>query len=647
MGNEDYEATMDEQKVCELIEKYDAESRYRRLSGWQGKLVSAWLVSMSLFHLYTAGITTMPITIQRAIHLTFAVTAVYIIFPATRKGSKTETPWYDWVLGIAAGIAVGYIIFFFDEIARRGAEPLQREIWLGVAAIILVIEAGRRIVGNVLPCISILFLAYCRWGYYAPGMFQIRGYSLSRIIQHMYLTPEGIFGLALGVSATFVIVFIIFGAFLSVSGGARFFNELALALAGGSPGGPAKVAVVASGLLGTINGSSVANVATTGIFTIPLMKRVGYPPHYAGAVEAVASTGGQLMPPIMGAGAFIMSEFLGLPYLTIAAAAIIPAVLYYTAIFTNVHIRARKQNLEGLPKEQLPKVGEVMRREGHLFIPVIVIMATLIMKYTPLRAGFVGVVSVIIVSSLKANTRMSIGDILKALEEGARGALGVAMACALVGFVVGTSSLTSLGLTISNNIIEISGGSLLLTLIMSMFACLVLGLGLPTTANYIVCSTIIAPALIGMKVLPLAAHLFVFYFGIMADLTPPVCLAAFTGAGIAGASPAKTGFTATKIALASYILPYAFVYSPMLLLHNAEIAPLSVMIISALFGVVSLAGALEGWLFRPLKKYERAVVAVVSLAAITPGISISVASTAALAVFMLFLKKTSAVPAPG
>lgn len=265
-----------------------------------------------------------------------------------------------------------------------------------------------------------------------------------------------------------------------------------------------------------------------------------------------------------------------------------------------MHIRARKQNLEGLPKEQLPKVGEVMRREGHLFIPVIVIMATLIMKYTPLRAGFVGVVSVIIVSSLKANTRMSIGDILKALEEGARGALGVAMACALVGFVVGTSSLTSLGLTISNNIIEISGGSLLLTLIMSMFACLVLGLGLPTTANYIVCSTIIAPALIGMKVLPLAAHLFVFYFGIMADLTPPVCLAAFTGAGIAGASPAKTGFTATKIALASYILPYAFVYSPMLLLHNAEIAPLSVMIISALFGVVSLAGALEGWLFRPL-----------------------------------------------
>lgn len=634
------EISLDSGVVNELIEKYDVESRYRKLSGWQGKIISAWLIAMSLFHLYTAGIATMPITIQRAIHLTFAIVAVYILYPAGRKGSKTNTPWYDWALAVTSGIVVGYIIFFFNEIARRGAEPLPREIILGVAAIILVIEAGRRVVGNVLPCISIIFLLYCRWGYYAPGMFQIRGYSLSRIIQHMYLTPEGIFGLALGVSATFVIVFIIFGAFLSQSGGARFFNELALSLAGGSPGGPAKVAVVASGLLGTINGSSVANVATTGTFTIPLMKKVGYQPYYAGAVEAVASTGGQLMPPIMGAGAFIMSEFLGLPYLTIAAAAIIPALLYYIAIFTNVHIRAKKQGLEGLPKEELPLLGDVMRKEGHLLIPVIVIMATLIMKYTPLRAGFVGVVSVIAVSSLKKNTRMSLGNVLGALEDGARGALGVALACALVGFVVGTSSLTSLGLTISNNIIEISGGNLLLTLVMAMVACLVLGMGLPTTANYIVCSTIIAPALIGMKILPLAAHLFVFYFGIMADLTPPVCLAAFTGAGIAGASPAKTGFTATKIALASYLLPYAFVYNPMLLLQNIDIADLSILVISALLGVIALAGALEGWLFRVLKVYERCAVAVTALAAIYPGVAVSALAIVLLIIFMVFFKKT-------
>lgn len=634
------EISIDESKINELIEKYDAESRYRKLTGWQGKFITVWLVSMSLFHLYTAGIATMPITIQRAIHLTFAIVAVYILFPAMRKGSKTSAPLYDWILAAAAGGVVGYIIFFFNDIARRGAEPLPYEIWLGIAAIILVLEAGRRVVGNVLPCMSIFFLLYCYFGNYAPGIFEIRGYSLSRIIQHMYLTPEGIFGLALGVSATFVIVFIIFGAFLSQSGGARFFNELALAIAGGTPGGPAKVAVVASGLLGTINGSSVANVATTGTFTIPLMKRVGYPAHYAGAVEACASTGGQLMPPIMGAGAFIMSEFLGIPYLTIAAAAIIPAFIYYTAIFTNVHIRARKDNLQGLPLDQIPIVRDVMRRDGHLLIPVIVIVVTLLMKYTPLRAGFIGVVSVIIVSSLKKNTRMSIKDMFKACEEGARGGLGVALACALVGFIVGTSSLTSLGLTISNNIIDISGGNLLLTLIMSMVACLVLGMGLPTTANYIVCSTIIAPALIGMKVLPLSAHMFVFYFGIMADLTPPVCLAAFTGAGIAGADPAKTGFTATKIALCSYIMPYMFVYNPMLLLDHVVPYELVILVVSATLGVMILAGALEGWFYRTLKIYERVVMGVFALMAIHHSMTLSVIGTISIAIIMLYLKKT-------
>jgi len=634
------EVSMDQSVINELIEKYDAESRYRKLSGLQGKFISAWLICMSLFHLYTAGIATMPITIQRAVHLTFAIVAVYILFPATRKGSKTSTPLYDWILAAAGGVVCAYIVVFFNDIARRGAEPLPYEIWLGVAAILLVLEAGRRVVGNVLPCLSIIFLAYCYFGNYVPGMFQIRGYSVSRIIQHMYLTPEGIFGLALGVSATFVIVFIIFGAFLSQSGGAKFFNELALALAGNTPGGPAKVAVVASGLLGTINGSSVANVATTGTFTIPLMKRVGYPPHYAGAVEACSSTGGQLMPPIMGAGAFIMSEFLGISYLTIAAGAILPALIYYTAIFTNVHIRARKEGFKGLPKEELPVLRDVMKRDGHLIIPVLVVIVTLLMKYTPLRSGFIGVVAVIIVSMFKPHTRMGIKDMLHACEEGARGALGVALACALVGFVVGTSSLTSLGLTISNNIIDISGGNLLLTLIMSMVACLVLGMGLPTTANYIVCSTIIAPALVGMKVLPLAAHMFVFYFGIMADLTPPVCLAAFTGAGIAGADPTKTGFTATKIALCSYIMPYMFVFNPMILLNHVVWHELIILAVSAMLGVIILAGALEGWFYRTLRIFERAIMAICALAAIHHSMIMSLVGTAAIIMIIIYLRQT-------
>ncbi|MDO5562995.1 MAG: TRAP transporter fused permease subunit, partial [Synergistaceae bacterium] len=418
-------------------------------------------------------------------------------------------------------------------------------------------------------------------------------------------------------------------------------NELALALAGGSPGGPAKVAVVASGLLGTINGSSIANVATTGTFTIPLMKKVGYPPHYAGAVEACASTGGQLMPPIMGAGAFIMSEFLGISYLSIAVAAVVPALIYYTAIFTNVHIRAKKQQLKGLSKDQLPVLGDVMRKDGHLILPVIIIIAALLMRYTPMKAGFVGTIAVIVVSSLRKGTRMGIKDIAAALEDGARGSLGVALACALVGFIVGTSSLTSLGLLISNNIIEISGGNLPMTLIMAMVACLVLGMGLPTTANYIVCSTIIAPALIGMKLQPLVAHLFVFYFGIMADITPPVCLAAFTGAGIAGANPSKTGLTATKIALASYLLPFCFVYNPMLLLLNFEPYSFAVLFASAVIGIVALAGALEGWFARNLNIAERVLFGASALVAIMPSIMYSLVSMLVIAILSLYFIRTA------
>jgi len=632
---------MDEAEVQKLVEKYDVESRYRRLSGMPAKILKAWLVAMTAFHLYTASIGVLPIAIIRAVHLTFAIVAVFILYPATQKGSKTSVPWYDWILaGLSCGV-IGYIVVMFNDISRRGALPLPYEIVLGAAAIVLILEGGRRIVGNVLPVLSSLFLLYCYFGRVMPGMFMHRGYSLSRIIQHMYLTPEGIFGVALGVSATFVVMFIIFGSFLGRSGGARFFNELALALAGSSPGGPAKVAVVASGLLGTINGSSVANVATTGTFTIPLMKRVGYQPEYAGAVEACASTGGQLMPPIMGAGAFIMSEFLGIPYLRIAAAAIIPALLYYSAIFVNVHVRARKQNLKGLSRDELPVIREVLKKDGHLLIPIAVVIATLLMKYTPVVAAFFGVVSVVVVSQLRPHTRMGLKNILEAMEEGARGSLGVAMACALVGFVVGTSSLTSLGLTISNNIIELSGGKLFPTLIMAMVASLVLGMGLPTTANYIVCSTIVAPALIGMNVLPLAAHMFVFYFGIMADLTPPVCLAAFTGAGIAGAQPGKTGITATKIALVAYFIPYSFIYTPMILLQAPNLVHLVILVGSSLLGIVSLAASLEGWLFRELKAVERAALLPLAVATFMPQVSVNLVSGGLLAVLFFLLKKTA------
>jgi TRAP transporter 4TM/12TM fusion protein len=613
------EETFSEKDVQRLVEKYDVESRYRTLAGFQGFFVSGWLIAMSLFHLYTAGIGLLPTSIHRAVHLMFAIVAVFLLYPASKNASRTSTPWYDWVLACAAGIGAAYIALFFGDIAHRGARPLSYELYLGIATIILVLEAGRRIVGKVLPCLALLFLVYCYYGRYFPGLFMHRGYSISRIVQHMYLTSEGIFGVALGVSSTFVFMFILFGSFLSKSGGARFFNDLALAMAGDTPGGPAKVAIVASGLLGTINGSSVANVATTGAFTIPLMKRVGYKPEYAGAVEACASTGGQLMPPIMGAGAFIMSEFLGISYLTIAAAAIIPAALYYAALFVNVHIRAKKRNLEGLDASELPRAKDVFLQDGHLLVPLVVIIFMLLRRYTPLSAAFWGIITVILISMLRSHTRMGVREILAALEEGARGALGVALACALVGLVVGTSSLTALGLTISNNIVELAGGKLLPTLIMSMVACLVLGMGLPTTANYIVTSTIIAPALIKMGVLPLAAHMFVFYFGIMADLTPPVCLAAFTGAGIAGGSPAKTGITATSIALVAYLLPYTFIYTPVILLQNVEIFSLALLVGASFMGILGLAMGFQGWCFRSIGIPERVILSAASFTAFLPN----------------------------
>lgn len=629
------------ENIQELVEQYDVESRYRRLSGWQGRIVSFLLIGMSCFHMYTAGVGLLPTSIHRAVHLTFAITAVFLLYPSHLGSSKKSAPWYDWMLAILAGIGVGYIAIFFNAIAGRGARVQPYETWLGIMTIILVLEAGRRVVGKVLPSLGILFLLYCYFGRYMPEMFMHRGYSVNRIIQHMYLTQEGIFGVALGVSSTFVFMFILFGAFLGKSGGARFFNELALAVAGHSPGGPAKVAIVASGMLGTINGSSVANVATTGAFTIPLMKKVGYKPEFAGAVEACASTGGQFMPPIMGAGAFIMSEFLGISYLRIAAAAIIPAILYYFALFIAVHIRARDKDLEGLPREELPRVKEVMMKDGHLLIPLIVIVTLLLRKYTPLSAAFWGILSVLAVAQFKTHTRMGIRAILEALEEGARSALGVALACALVGFVVGTSSLTALGLTISNNIIDIAGGRLLPTLVMAMIACLVLGMGLPTTANYIVTSTMIAPALIKMHVLPLAAHLFVFYFGIMADLTPPVCLAAFTGAGIAGGNPSRTGFNATRIALVAYLIPYTFIYSPVILLENVDLLRLSLLVVAAFAGVIGLAAALQGWMFSRISLFIRSLLLVTSMAAFMPDNTIKAIAIVSIGLIIFVTRRFS------
>jgi len=560
----------------------------------------AWLLGlcMSLFHLYTAGIGLLQQPVQRAIHVGFTLAIVFLLYPRQRKWLG----WTDWA-GLAASLAgTGYVAFFYGHIAMRGGLIAPHETVLGILTILAVMEAAWRVLGKALPLISLLFLLYCHFGNFAPGFLEIRGYSLTRIVQHMYLSNEGIFGVAIGVSSTYIFMFILFGAFLSAGGGTQLFNNLALALAGRFSGGPAKVAVLGSGLMGTINGSSTANVATVGALTIPMMKKVGYSAEEAAGIEACASTGGQFMPPIMGAGAFIMAEFLNIPYLSIAKAALLPAFLYYLAVFTHVHFVAQRDAIRGLDSPF--SAWSLLKKDGYLLFPILIIVAMLIRHYTPIKAAFWAIIAICCLALLVPRRRMTLGLFLDTLSVGARGAVGTAMACAVVGFIVGTCSLTALGLNFSNNLLSLTNGHLFPTLLFSMLACLILGLGLPTTANYIVTSTIVAPALIKMGVPGLAAHLFVFYFGIKADITPPVCLATYTASGIAGADPAKAGITAFCIALPSFFLPYMFIYNPAVLWLIGLPEALGAMVM-ALGGICGISAFSVGWFRRALGPVER------------------------------------------
>ena len=570
----------------------DTTTREDSLEGLSFRLRCAFFVClcMALFHLYTAGIDLMQQQIQRAVHVGFMLVIIFLTYPIKNR----RLAWLDLLCLAGAVAGTGYIVLFYDEVALRGGMIMRHEMILGLVTIALVLEAGRRVLGKALPILAIVFLLYCYFGNYAPGFMEIRGYSVQRIVQHMYLTGEGIFGVAIGVSSTYIFMFILFGAFLVSGGGAQLFNNLALAIAGRLAGGPAKVAVIASGLMGTINGSSIANAATVGTLTIPMMKKAGYTPEEAAGVEAISSTGGQFMPPIMGAGAFIMAEFLEIPYLTIAVAALLPAVLYYAAIFMHVHFIAKRNNIRGIDTGK--RVWEIMRSDGYLLLPVVLIVVMLIMRYTPLKAAFWAIVAIYCLSLVTSRNRIGPKKLIHTLANGAKGAVSTASACAVVGFIVGTCSLTSLGVNFSINIIDLTNGSLLVTLLLSMMACLLLGMGLPTTANYIVTSTIIAPALIKIDPsLGLAAHLFVFYFGIMADITPPICLATFTAAGIAKANPTRAAIKAFSIALPSFFLPYLFIFSPDILLQGSIVNALLIAAF-AICGIAGITAAVQGWL---------------------------------------------------
>ncbi|RTZ93042.1 MAG: TRAP transporter permease, partial [Deltaproteobacteria bacterium] len=540
----------------EVVEEYKVNKR--KLVGIAGLCVTVVAVSLSLFQLYTAGIRPLTAIYQRSIHLTLILILTFLIFPFSKRGSKTKKDIFFWIdvlfvlLAIAAGL---YIFLNYGSIMERQGDWTRTDLFWGCIATFLVLEACRRTIGPVMSIIGIIFILYAYFGPYMPEALAHRPYSLERIVTLLYLTTEGIFGLPLGVAATFVFIFVLFGAFLEKTGGGNFFINLAYALTGRMTGGPAKTAVLASGFMGSVSGSAIANVVTTGTFTIPMMKKIGYKPHVAGAVEAAASTGGQLMPPIMGAGAFLMAEFTNTPYIHIIKIALIPAILYYLTVLFFVHFEAKKMGFSGLDKSQLPKLGETIKAGLHFLIPLAILIYVLVNNYSPMMAGFIAVVSVFAVSMIRRATRMSLKDIIEALELGAKNAITVSIACAAAGIVVGMVSLTGMGLKFSSFVVSLSHGIPLLAILLIGLASLVLGMGLPVTASYIVLVILAGPALTNMGIALVTAHMIVFWYSQDANVTPPVSLASFAAAGIAGANPMRCAFASWKIAKGLYIIP--------------------------------------------------------------------------------------------
>ncbi len=608
-------------------EKHPAKIRPTAAAVFTARLVSVIAVSLSLFQLYTAGITTMTALVQRSIHLGAILTLTFLLKVPFQNAKKDRiTPWFviDWLLAAGSIACTAYICINLTAIFERQGDWLPADLWVSIVGCLLVLEACRRVIGGIMTGICITAILYAFYGTYMPELIIHKGYSVERIVTTLWLTTEGIFGLPIGVAATFVYVFVLFGAILESTGGGQFFIDLAYAVTGRFSGGPAKTSVVASGFMGSVSGSAVGNVVATGSFTIPMMKKVGYRPHVAGAIEAAASTGGQLMPPIMGAGAFLMAEFTNTSYLTIIKVALVPAILYYVTVLCFVHFEARKEGLLGQPKESLPKFWEVVKNGLHFIIPLAVLIYVLMANYSPMMAGFVAVMSTV-AASITANAwrwglsrRSGKGDsaatvslerfawsevvsITGALNKGARAAIMVSVACAAAGIIVGMVTLTGMGLKFSSLVLDLSFGIKALAILLIGAASLVLGMGLPVTASYIVLATLAGPALLDMGVPLLVAHMIVFWYSQDANVTPPVSLASFAGAGIAGANPMRTAFTSWKLAKGLYIIPLVMAYRPLLgmgpdysLMHWEVV----VTMVTTMLGLVAFAAAIERYFIR-------------------------------------------------
>ena len=640
------------EEITDIERKFDREVLFRPTGKVLGALIAFILVCMSGYHFYASGFGLIRELLHRGIHLSFVLSLVFLLFSATKSNKKGKArlwynldgiPFTDLILAVLATIAALYLPLLSPAaLAQRVGNPSSLDILMGSSLLILTLEATRRSVGITLPIIGLIFIAFAYFGPWMPGALKHGGSSWIGIINHLYMTNQGIYGVAIGVMAQYVFLFILFGVLAMRIGLGQLFIDLAMVVAGRYSGGPAKVAIFSSAFMGTISGSSIANTVTTGALTIPAMKRVGYPAQFAGAVEATSSTGGQITPPILGAAAFIMVEYLEIPLRDILAAALFPALLHYFGIFIMVHLEAKKLGLRGLRAEEVPKFSIVLRDHWLSIIPLITLVYLILSGRTPDYAAVYGIISCVVIGFLNPVNRLTFRDLWDSLAKGAKNTLAVGSAAATVGIVVGIVTLTGVGFRLGYVVVQtatdigtflsalpllgyftVMQWALFISLILIAFSCIIMGAGIPTTATYIILVAVAAPALAQLQVEPLVAHFFVFYYGVLADITPPVALAAYAAAGISGANPFKTGNTAFRLGIAKALVPFVFVYSPALLLVVDGFTwwLFTVTLLGAMLGIASLGIAFSGYLLTHLKTWERWWVAIASFLFIAPGLA--------------------------
>ena len=602
-----------------IMKKYDRESNTRIWEGVPKKVVRYLLAAFALLMVYMNLFANWEERVRRSLFVGIVIILSFLVYPA-KKGStkKNHIPIYDIVLMVLGAGAYFYFVINFKTIIGHATRISQLEVIVGIIGILVLAETCRRVVGIPILCVATVFIGYA----FYSGLGAGRAFPqvLKSIVYNLFYTTSGVIGTPIGVCSTYIALFILFGAFLEATGISEFFIQLANSLAGASTGGPAKVAVISSALCGMVSGSSVGNTVTTGSVTIPLMKKTGYKGEFAGAVEAAASTGGQIMPPIMGAAAFLMAEMVGVQYSEIAMRAIFPALLYFTGIFITVHLEAKRLGLKGIAKEDLPKFVPLFIRQGYLLIPLVTLVAMVMMGYTMSRSAVIATLLAILVSIPNKSTRMNPTRFVNALETGGKNTLSVAVACGIAGIIAGVVTMTGLGQILISAIVSVAGDRVIIALFLTMLTCIVLGMGVPTTANYIIMATTCAPILVnGMGINKIAANMFVFYFGIVADITPPVALAAYAGSAIAKSNPMKTALNASRLAIAAFIVPYIFAFNPAMLFIDADVVQVVIIIVTSLVGLTGVAGGLEGYMVTNMNPIQRILAVVGGLCLIIPG----------------------------